>query len=159
MSAPRHRPSRHRPRYAWHLARRFAGSLSWREVSPADGEEARTLLTDGEFALWRSLRRADQRHSVRVLRRFDELAPGAPPSSRAGVLLHDVGKVASDLGLAHRVAATLLGRVTERYGRYHDHVELGARLLREVGSDSAVVDTVLGRGPHADALRRADDGE
>ena len=72
-------------------------------------------------------------------------------------MLHDVGKQQSQLGTFGRVVATMVGRRGERFRAYHDHEALGAAMLAVLGSDPATVELVLGRGPAADALRRADD--
>lgn len=52
---------------------------------------------------------SDQRHSLVVAQRFVTLKPDAQRDHIAAALLHDVGKVESDLGIAMRVIATLIG--------------------------------------------------
>ena len=144
-------------RYALHLMRRYFMALSRREPDPIDVAEVSEVLSDGEYDLWCSMRVEDRRHSIAVLRRFDVLVPGAGRAPRAAALLHDIGKVESDLGVLQRVAATLLGGVSVRFAAYHEHVERGARLLEDAGSDPAVVALVRGQGPESAMLRRADD--
>lgn len=113
-------------------------------------------LTPAELVLWRRLGNADRRHAIEVGRRFVAIAPEAPSAAVAGVLLHDIGKLDSNLGTMARVVATLVGPRTERFRRYHDHERIGADLLRAAGSDPLTVSTAEGDGPWADALRAAD---
>lgn len=141
-----------------HLVRRAVTSLSNHEPSPARVATAREVLRDGEFAVWSSMQARDRRHSLDVLARFDRLCPVAERSERAAALLHDVGKAASPLGWAGRVAATLLGGRTAAMRLYLDHERIGAAMLRPV-SDPRTVELVAGlsRDEAAEALRRADD--
>ena len=74
----------------------------------------------------------------------------------AGALLHDVGKLDSDLGTLARVLATIVGPRTDRFRRYHDHEKIGADLLVAAGSSPLTVELVLGRGRAAPALAEAD---
>ena len=63
----------------------------------------------------------------------------------AAALLHDVGKVESDLGTLSRVAVTIaavaLGhrRLRGRAGLYVAHDRIGGELLRAAGSDPLTV--------------------
>ena len=103
---------------------------------------------------------ADRRHSVVVARRFVEpgVEPGVEPSRAevAGALLHDVGKVASNLGTWGRVSATLIGGRGRRFRAYRDHESIGAEMCRAAGSHETTVELVAGRGTSVDRLRRAD---
>jgi hypothetical protein len=100
----------------------------------------------------------DQRHSIAVLGRFDNLAPTARQSERAAALLHDVGKNISGLGFLSRVVATVVGPRNRRFAEYHNHEALGADLL-SLSSDPRTVELV--RGAAVDdvslLLRAADD--
>ncbi|MFM2076641.1 MAG: hypothetical protein RJA49_531 [Actinomycetota bacterium] len=140
-----------------HLARRFWGSLSRAEPPPSDTDWVRSLLLDGEAALWGRMAVQDRRHSIAVARRFVALAPTAPRPAVAGALLHDVGKQVAALGTLSRVVATVVGPRTERFRQYHDHEALGAAMLADAGSDPATVELVRAAGPWADTLRTADD--
>jgi hypothetical protein len=140
-----------------HLARRFAGSLSRREPEPPDTEWAESLLLDGERQLWRRLSAADRRHAIVVARRFEKL--GSVEWARdemAGALLHDVGKLADDLGTFSRIVATVVGPRTARFRRYHDHERIGAEMLAAADSSTTTVELVLGKGRAAAALAQAD---
>ena len=141
-----------------HLVRRAMTSFDNSPLDEAGHEEARLVLLEGEFELWSSMQPRDQRHSLQVLRRFDHLRPGARRGERAGALLHDIGKSASDLGWTGRVLATFLGARTNRFSSYLDHEAIGARMLQDV-SEAETIALVGGSstGGAADALRRADE--
>lgn len=139
-----------------HLARRFAGSLSRHPPAPADEAWAESQLLAGEVALWRRMTDVDRRHSVAVARRF--VASGERSRAEvAAALLHDVGKVDSDLGTWMRVVATIVGPRGPRLRRYHDHEGIGVELAARAGSDPATLELLRGEGPSAVALRAADD--
>jgi hypothetical protein len=149
-----------------HLTRRFIGSLSSADPSPADSAWARSFLLPGEQALWRRMPAADRRHSIGVARRTAALlgghtggaGPTAAPGPSAGpevdravmaaALLHDVGKIEAGLGTFGRVGATVVGAAVGRaraagwpgpVGRYLSHAERGAFLLASAGSDPLTV--------------------
>ncbi|MFZ9629255.1 MAG: HDIG domain-containing metalloprotein [Ilumatobacteraceae bacterium] len=142
---------------AAHLVRRWLGALSRREPEPHDLATVREVLSSSELALWSRLRVEDRRHSIEVLRRFDQRVASATRAARAGALLHDIGKVDSDLGITARVVATVVGPRGERFATYHRHEEIGMAMLRSVGSDAETIELVGGRGAHAAALAAADE--
>lgn len=139
-----------------HLARRFLGSLSRRPPLAPDAAWAVGQLLPGEAEVWERMTVQDRRHSILVARRFVEFAPGASRPDVAAALLHDVGKLASELGTISRVVATVVGPRTVRFKQYHDHERLGAEMLAAAGSSPVTVELAQGHGPHAEALRRAD---
>ena len=114
------------------------------------------LLLPGELDLWRRLGGADRRHAVGVARRV-VASLGPDDATRPGVasaLLHDVGKLASGLGVYGRVVATVCGLatrgemagawsessgITRRVGLYLRHAQLGADMLRLAGSDGLTI--------------------
>ncbi|MFM9131266.1 MAG: hypothetical protein ACKORY_00805 [Actinomycetota bacterium] len=141
-----------------HLVRRAVSSMRNNEP-PAEGTAvARGILGDAEFAMWSSMQARDRRHSLDVLARFDALRPASPRPERAAALLHDVGKAASPLGWAGRVAARLFGGRTATMRTYLDHEHIGAAMLRGV-SDPRTVELVGGlcRDDVSAALGQADD--
>ena len=140
-----------------HLARRFAGSLSRREPEPHREAWAQSQLLPGELALWQRMTAQDRRHSIDVARRYRSIVETATRDEMAAALLHDVGKVDSGLGTFGRVAATVVGPRTPRFRRYHDHERIGVELLTAAGSTGATLQLARWEGPHADALREADD--
>jgi hypothetical protein len=127
-----------------HLARRFAESVVPIDASRTDDAWARRALLPGEAALWERMSRQDRRHSVRVARDVDRLLDGPPREVIAAALLHDVGKLDSELGTFGRVIATVVGAVhgrggAGRIGRYLQHDRIGAELLTAAGSDPLTV--------------------
>jgi hypothetical protein len=120
--------------HSLHLVRRLGGSLSRRSPSASDIAWVNKNLLDGEFALWSRLKSYDQRHSIEVARRFTELHPTFTRDEVAAALLHDIGKIESQLGVLGRVIATIVGPKGTKFRRYHDHELIGLNLCREVGS-------------------------
>jgi HD domain len=133
-----------------HLVRRFFGSLSRRPPSEVDEAWALDALLPGERALWARMANDDRRHAIGVARRaVAELGPGrATRPVMAAALLHDVGKVDSNLGPFRRAGATvwagMRGRAAAargdgRVARYLRHDTIGAALLGAAGSDVLTV--------------------
>ena len=142
-----------------HLVTRFFGAI----VATTPNEESIVRvgsdLNAAEMELWERMPVSDRSHSLVVLDRFLSLRPEATRAERAGVLLHDVGKIRSDLGLFARTLATIVGPRTERFKIYHDHERIGADMLLGVGSDPVTVAIVRGEGSLEVmvALRAADE--
>lgn len=134
-----------------HLVARFFGSVVPRRVRDADRLWVRDKLSPQEFQLWSKMRRADAVESIGVARR---VAASANPDDVmrddmiAAALLHDIGKLDSELGTYGRVVATvaakLVGRsmvhawvhssgFTRRCGLYLQHPELGGVRIRLAG--------------------------
>jgi putative nucleotidyltransferase with HDIG domain len=86
------------------------------------------------------------------------LRPDASDNEIAGVLLHDIGKISSNLSTLQRVVATIVGPRTKRFALYHQHEEIGADMLRRAGSHSEVIAMVnqTCSADVADAFRVAD---
>lgn len=122
-----------------HLVRRFFTSLSKRPPSESDIAWVNVNLLAGEFTLWSRMKSYDQRHSIDVARRFTALYPAFTRDQVAAALLHDIGKVESELGVAGRVIATVVGPKGRKFRRYHEHEIIGLKLCREVGSSSETV--------------------
>ncbi len=141
-----------------HLAKRFVSSFSRRDVSDAELKMVRSTLSAGEHEMWIRFNKADRRHSVEVANRFVALRPGATRNEIAGVLLHDIGKIASNLSTLKRVVATIVGPRTKRFTLYHQHEEIGGDMLRRAGSHSEVIAMVnqTCSADVADAFRAAD---
>jgi hypothetical protein len=139
-----------------HLARRFITSLSRREPDAANTAWVDSQLLDGEAQLWHRMSVSDRRHSIIVARRFESSGGPRSRDEIAGALLHDVGKLDSDLGTLGRVVATVVGPRTTKFRRYHDHERLGADLLTAAGSSQATIDLVRGVGQASTVLRDAD---
>ena len=131
-------------KYFSHLVSRFFGAISGARPSLEDLTEVESLLLDSEFLLWRKLPTMDQRHSIAVLRRFLSLRPSATRPEMCAALLHDIGKIQSNLGVLGRVAATLIGRRGERFTAYHDHENIGSQMLQNINSDLVTIRLVAG---------------
>jgi len=145
-------------RHVFHLVKRFTSSWSRKDVTEDELNMVRSLLTASEFNLWNQFSIADRRHSVEVAQRFAVLLPGATREHRAGVLLHDIGKIQSNLSTLMRVCATLVGARTKRFMLYHQHEEIGITMLRHAGSHADVI-AVLNQSCNAEvaaAFRAAD---
>ena len=144
-------------RQPWgHLAGRFFGALRPGGPSPAERAWVESVLEPGEFALWVRQPGHDQRHSAGVAREVEAALAGGPHAGDtrwlACALLHDIGKLASGLGIPARVLATLVGLVTDgsvadweerrglarRIALYLRHPELGADMIRLAGGRDEV---------------------
>jgi hypothetical protein len=144
--------------YIAHLAKRFVSSWSRKDVSEDELNMVRSTLTASEFNVWKQFSVADRRHSVEVAQRFVAFLPKASREHRAGVLLHDIGKVQSNLSTLMRVCATVVGPRTKRFALYHQHEEIGITMLRHAGSHADVI-AVLNQTCNAEvaaAFRSAD---
>jgi response regulator RpfG family c-di-GMP phosphodiesterase len=126
-------------KHLFHLVKRFNSSWSRKDVTEDELGMVRSVLTASEFNLWNQFSIADRRHSVEVAQRFAVLLPGATREQRAGVLLHDIGKIQSNLSTLMRVCATLVGPRTKRFRLYHQHEEIGITMLRHAGSHADVI--------------------
>lgn len=122
-----------------HLMKRFFSSWSRKDVTEDELNMVQSTLTASEFNLWNQFGIADRRHSVEVAQRFAVLLPEASPEHRAGVLLHDIGKIQCNLSTLMRVIATFVGPRTKRFARYHKHEEIGITLLQYAGSHTDVI--------------------
>jgi len=157
---------RHEP---WgHLARRFVGALRPGGPPEADRAWVESVLEPEEYALWSRQPGQDRRHTVEVARRVEAALAGGPYAgdSRwpACALLHDIGKLASGLGVLNRVVATLAERATggalsdweehrglrRRIALYVRHPEIGADMIRIAGGRAEVAHWA---GAHHDRAR------
>jgi hypothetical protein len=148
-----------------HLAGRFFGALRPGRPGPADVEWVRGVLEPPELVLWERLPAHDQRHTIEVARKVESRLAGGPHAGDArwpaAALLHDVGKLASGLGVFGRVVATLAGMAgargsgvpgddkrlsaweefrgfRRRISQYLRHGEIGADMIRMVGGREEV---------------------
>jgi putative nucleotidyltransferase with HDIG domain len=138
--------------YVRHLSKRFLFSLTSRKANTQETIWIECVLTDFEARQWRRFNRSDQRHSLVVAKRFITLRPKATNEEIAAALLHDIGKVQSDLGTLGRVFATLFGPRTSRFAIYLDHESLGVRLLEQMGTNETTIGLLRGIGD-SDAIR------
>ena len=122
-----------------HLVRRFFTSLSKKPPATQDIAWVNEKLLTSEFELWKSMESYDQRHSVEVARRFTELHLSFTRDEVAAALLHDIGKIESQLGVIGRVIATIVGPRGTKFRCYHDHEIIGLKLCRDAGSSSETI--------------------
>jgi hypothetical protein len=135
------------------LAERAIAAARRVRIDPEDEAWARSVLTPAEFDLWIRQSDYDRSHSVRVSRRVQDRLAGTPYAGDAlwpgAALMHDVGKLQSDLSLGERAIATLASKVVKaaaarrwagfatgtkrRIGLYLIHGEVGAKMIRAAG--------------------------
>jgi hypothetical protein len=141
-----------------HLIKRYVWALSAKKPSSSDCVEVGRVLGNELFGLWMTMPIHDQAHSIVVWRRYLQLRPSASQSEEAAVLLHDIGKIKSGLGIHARVCATILGPRTKRWRMYSEHEVIGAAMLETLNADPLTVEIVRGEGqPEVQAaLRQAD---
>ena len=136
---------------AWHLTKRFFGSLLPGGPPERDRAWVESVLSSEEYRLWIRMYGPDRRHSARVAREVQErLGADATAPVLAAALLHDVGKIDAGLRTWGRVVATLSARVagpetaglwersrgfTRKVGLYVRHADIGGDMLGVAGSD------------------------
>lgn len=156
-------------------------------LSEADRAEARAVLPEAAWPLFMRMPRADQRHSLQVLRAVRAAGEVCPALLQAA-LLHDCAKYEAGLRLWHRVAVVLIkafapalwrqwsesaapGRSSWRYPlwAHAHHPQRSAELAAGAGCDGLAVTLILHHqdppgatgDPRADSLlavlRTADD--
>jgi len=142
-----------------HLVRRFFRSIGGRRLTEQQLLWVSNTLNHSERALWNQMSSPDQRHSVYVGERFVALLPNANQGEIAGVLLHDIGKIESQLNPLERVVATMIGPRSSRFRSYHDHERIGVELLTQAGSSETTIGVLNGcASPKVvQAFRDADD--
>jgi putative nucleotidyltransferase with HDIG domain len=105
-----------------------------------------SVLSLNEMHLWTKSARQDQQHSLVVLKRLLNIMPDVGQAAQAAALLHDIGKIESDLGTFLRVVATVVGPRTKRFAKYHDHEQIGLKMLEEADSSPEIIALVSGNG-------------
>jgi hypothetical protein len=136
-----------------HLAKRFFGALSRSPIGESQIELVQTTLLDSEFALWSAMMPIDKKHSIKVMSRFMQIYPQATATQVRASLLHDVGKLESNLSVFERVLATIVGERGSRFAKYHAHEKIGAQMLRQAGSDEETWQLVAGEVSDSPQLR------
>ena len=138
---------------AVHLAKRFFGALGRAPIGESQIELVQTTLLDSEFALWSAMMSIDKKHSIKVMSRFMQIYPQATATQVRASLLHDVGKLESNLSVFARVLATIVGERGSRFAKYHAHEKIGAQMLRQAGSDEETWQLVAGEVSDSPQLR------
>ena len=143
----------------FHLTKRFWFSLKPQKLSEESLDWVRSHLSENEFEHWEKLSMADKRHSFQVARRASSEIGEEGKEFMAAALLHDIGKLESGFTTFGRVFATLvclffpLGKMEKwaqknrglrrRLIDYAKHPELGAKLLKGIGSKEQTITWVL----------------
>ena len=138
---------------AVHLAKRFFGALGRAPLGESQIELVQTTLLDSEFALWSAMMPIDKKHSIKVMSRFMQIYPQATAAQVRASLLHDVGKLESNLSVFERVLATIVGERGSRFAKYHAHEKIGAQMLRQAGSDEETWQLVAGEVSNSPQLQ------
>ncbi len=140
------------------LASRLIAAARKVRSDPADEAWVRSILTPAEHDLWTRLSAYDRSHAVQVARRVEHrLAPTVYRGDTlwlSAALLHDIGKLQSELSMFERVIATLASKavgvltarrwagsataVKRRIGIYLIHGEIGAGMIRASGGREGV---------------------
>jgi hypothetical protein len=136
-----------------HLAKRFFGALSRSPIGESQITLVQTTLLDSEFALWSAMMPMDKKHSIKVMSRFMQIYPQATAAQVRASLLHDVGKLESNLSVFARVLATIVGERGSRFAKYHAHEKIGAQMLRQAGSDEETWQLVAGEVSNSPQLQ------
>ena len=136
-----------------HLAKRFFGALGRTPIGDSQIALVQTTLLDSEFALWSAMMPMDKKHSIKVMSRFMQIYPQATATQVRASLLHDVGKLESNLSVFARVLATIVGERGSRFAKYHAHEKIGAQMLRQAGSDEETWQLVGGEVSDSPQLR------
>ena len=123
---------------------------------PVDLSLARRHLTAREFAAFQQMARAEQLHSLEVLRDILAQDEAAPSALAVAALLHDVGKSRCHLALWQKTASVLVKAfwpgLAVRLGRgesihfwrapftlHEHHPKWSGDILRACGSDCAAI--------------------
>lgn len=121
-----------------HLIRRLLEFLFARPLTPKEQQQVRNLLEPELAGVFFAQRPEDQRHAFGVLERVGESRELAEAA-----LLHDVGKIHSDLGALSRSMATLWGGLglsaSGSWSSYLNHGPLGGEMLRELHATDLAV--------------------
>ena len=135
------------------LAGRLIDTFQRAPIAAAQQTWVKSLLTREEFDLWSRLSPYDQSHGVRVAqgvhRRLAATQYAGDLRWLSVAIMHDIGKLESNLALHERMLATLAGRIvklstamrwassarglTRRVGRYLIHGALGSEMIRSAG--------------------------
>lgn len=132
-------------------------------VTPEDQQFLRRHLNDREIFLFRRLRVGEQRHCLNIA--YDCLSVKKNDTTLIkAALLHDVGKIESNLTLANKSLVVLIIKlnVPEKllpkflhkalYYKIH-HPKLGAEFLKEIGTEAPVI--FLTRYHHRDLTKNS----
>ena len=147
------RPALPRARF-FRLVGRAIDLLRHARCNPADQEWVWSILMPAEFDLWTKLPAHDQYHTVRVAQKVQQRLAQTQQANDdrwlGAALMHDIGKLESNLSGPERVIANLVGKsislskarrwatagsgLSRRIGLYLIHGSVGAEMLRATGA-------------------------
>ncbi|KYZ75201.1 hypothetical protein AXX12_13615 [Anaerosporomusa subterranea] len=160
------------------------------EVTPQDAAFVAKHLTQSELELFRQMSLPDQRHCLNVANTVAELAGGLrevnQPVLIKAALLHDVGRRRGDVSTSDKIMAVISRAVfgsgfAQKWGKQGrggawenlrhafyvsaNHPEIGAKLLRQAGTEEQVINLVryhhhpagMADSKELSLLRQADD--
>lgn len=127
-------------------------------ITSEDRAFIQIYLSQEEALLFQSLRVGEQRHSLNIAYNCLEESPNNPVLIKAA-LLHDVGKINSNLTLIHKSLVVLVlklpipegilpGFIQKSLYYKRQHPNLGAEILENIGTEASVV--FLTRHHHRD---------
>ncbi len=141
-------------RSPFYRAGQFFRALTARPLTASEREEVAAVLTPAQQALFRRMRRPDQRHSLLVQRTVVEMGY-SDRELLAAALLHDVGKSCFRLRLWEQPAVVLIRMwrpaVVQQWGAgeprgwrrpfvvYEQHPEWGAEMATAAGCSALTV--------------------
>ena len=125
-------------------------------ISPLEQSLAQRYLASQEFDAFRAMARAEQLHSLNVLRAVFKQQSETPRTLAAAALLHDIGKSRYHLAVWQKTLAVLLTALNPSLARTlgqdessnafsapfavsTHHAKWGADILSGIGSDADVI--------------------
>ena len=129
------------------------------KVHPQDQRFLEKYLSDKEISLFYQLRIAEQRHCLNIAYDCLKIKKNNPTLIKAA-LLHDIGKVGSNLTLINKALVVLSIKfripkkmlptfLTKALYYKENHPEIGGTLLRKIGTEKDVI--LLSRYHHLDS--------
>ena len=114
--------------------------LFYKDLSISDQQYIHQILDEKLVKLFWKLKKEDRAHSLEVLTRMKTLSNDHKLHELA--LLHDIGKVCSDIGWLGRIFADIGLNRSLNAKNYKKHEKLGLELLRDLSNENEESDTV-----------------
>ncbi len=130
-------------------------TFAW--VLPLDERCAKLHLSEAEFALFKTMRRSERQHHLRVLEKLLKKGQNHPALITAA-LLHDVGKTRARFTIIERILAVLVKKFLPRqfetwasgeakswrqpFVMSAKHPEWGAEMVATAGGDAMAVELI-----------------
>lgn len=130
-------------------------TFAW--VLPLDERCAKSYLSEAQFALFKTMRRSERQHHLRVLEKLLKKGQNHPALLTAA-LLHDVGKTRARFTIIERILAVLVKKFLPRQFEIWangdakgwkqpfvvsaKHPEWGAEMVNTAGGDALTVELI-----------------